>query len=378
MIHFIKRILFIAPLTCVQAAFASQPVDFCAKNRDIQREVLRQISNPRHQATCDEVSRADLNRVTALQVDVEEDLRQGDFDGFVSLGRIDLTYRGQQWPSRLFDGLPALEIANVSWHAEIPNYWARLPDDLFGDSKPRAIGIQIRIDRDGLTPRLLAPGTPSANLFRSQPQLTRLTLEGRLRQLPAAIFRGLTRLRELNIADNYLQTLPAGIFEDLISLDILQARLNRFTSIDLAAFDPRVLRATKIDLEYNRFTFESLRKAEAALPRTDAANSMDFYDGKPTVVSLASDTTLNDLRYKAGLDQYGSELEYDCIRKIAADLQKACMLETGSTCEYVSDRTRPLADQDLAIALVTAQAKPAALRLRVQNALTCAYSVDSL
>nr|AIO08224.1 variable lymphocyte receptor C [Petromyzon marinus] len=78
-----------------------------------------------------------------------------------------------------------------------------------------------------------------AKAFRGLSNLTYLTITSnpQLQSLPAGVFDQLTELGTLVLQDNQLKSLPSGVFDSLTKLTILQLHYNQLQSIPKGAFD---------------------------------------------------------------------------------------------------------------------------------------------
>ena len=74
----------------------------------------------------------------------------------------------------------------------------------------------------------------------------------RLADLPAGLFDDLTALESLNLSENRLTTLPSGLFDNLTALKRLRLSSNRLATLPPGLFDNQTDDLTELDLRGNK------------------------------------------------------------------------------------------------------------------------------
>ncbi|MYF64140.1 MAG: leucine-rich repeat domain-containing protein, partial [Rhodothermaceae bacterium] len=182
--RFHDRLRLERPVTGVSAAkpVAHVSVTICDRTAAVIDAILSQISGA---SNCSEVTSTQLAAITEtldLRNKGISSLKEGDFDGLLSLTGFDLMFNNlSTLPDGIFDQLTSLTSLHLSF-----NNLAALPDGIF----------------DQLT------------------SLTELSLSYNhdLGTLPDGIFDQLTSLTWLDLSGNAFSTLPDGIFDQLTSL----------------------------------------------------------------------------------------------------------------------------------------------------------------
>ena len=190
----------------VTVSDSDEPAMVCGRTPRVMERLMRATGN----STCEEVTLADLSRISRLDFR-DSDIRtlEGhDFKGLSSLEYLWLRDNNlTELPEEVFHGLHNLTHLTLQW-----NSLSRLPKGVFrGLHSLKSLGLNYN-----------SLSTLPSGIFNDSNALEDLFLYGNsLRQLPSGAFSGLSNLRELHLHFNSLNALPDGIFDGLSALEEL-------------------------------------------------------------------------------------------------------------------------------------------------------------
>ena len=216
------------PATGVSAVkpVAHVSVNICDRTAVVIDAILSRISGTNN---CSEVTSTQLAAISGaldLRSRNISSLKEGDFDGLLSLTGFDLMFNNlSTLPDGIFDQLTSLTSLSLSF-----NNLVALPDGIF-DQLTSLTELSLSYNDD--------LGTLPAGIFDPLTSLTSLYLSGNaFSTLPDGIFDPLTSLTSLSLSFNDLVTLPDGIFDQLTSLTRLSLADNDLVTLPAGIFDP--------------------------------------------------------------------------------------------------------------------------------------------
>ena len=196
--------------------------DVCERTQQVQDRITSLTGN----SDCGEVSRADLESITALNIILRSisSLSEGDFSGLSDLQQL---YLGSNdistLPVGIFSGLSNLQQLWLN-----RNEISTLPSDIFSGLSNLQ---ELRLNNNEIS-------TLPAGIFSGLSSLEELYLEGNdLSMLPVGIFSGLSNLQELDLEGNDLSMLPVRVFSGLSNLQELDLERNKISALPVGIFN---------------------------------------------------------------------------------------------------------------------------------------------
>ena len=317
--------LLLSPVSPVQA---QNSAGICDRTEQVRVAILAKLFNVND---CSAVTESDLGGIRGDLMIFRKEIRtlkDGDFDGLTSLGRIYLhSNELEDLPPGIFDELTSLtvlslesnnletlsagifdELTNMESLFLSSNQLGELRSDVFSElAGLRALLLDINsLDElpadvfDGLT-KLEALDLANndleelpADVFDALDNLERLDLgSNSLDELPADVFDGLTKLETLHLSNNELDELPADVFDGLASLEYLTLFLNDLDELPSDVFDD-LTNLERLLLSHNDLeelpsdVFDSPNKLETldlSMNRIDTLQA-ELLDGLANLVSL--------------------------------------------------------------------------------------------
>ena len=200
----------------------------CDRTRTVQVAILEELAEIQQLTEiqdCSDVTSADLSTILDLYVPTEEtELKVDDFSGLTAVTDLDISSpdRLTNLPDRIFAGLPELTMLTIEGSV------GELPEDIFA---PVPTLTELHMYENQFT--ALPEG-----LFSGLSSLSVLDLDSNgITVLPENVFDGLTSLTKLRLDGNQLTGLPSGVFDGLSALTRLQLDHNQLTALPVGVID---------------------------------------------------------------------------------------------------------------------------------------------
>lgn len=229
--------LMLSPLFSLSSQAATSSKGICARHIDIQRQILKQVGVRKR---CDKYTAKDLLKVEEIDISYENYetygyvkrngqwsfkdpskisvLRYEDLKGLYNLKYLALQFTNISSLSRsVFKDVKNLVELDLSH-----NLIREFKEDVFWDLKKLE---SIEFD----TNEYFTAGTLPRNLFKGLRRLKKIDMdECRLRSLPDGLFRDNVSLEVIDLGKNFLHTLPYNIFLGPKNLDNVILKGNGF------------------------------------------------------------------------------------------------------------------------------------------------------